>query len=686
MTQLLQNVVYGTVMILAVAVLRGTLKDRLLPEARLALWAVCLFRLFTPAAPASALSFWGLFGRGAREIPVSELVLGPVAAPNAEAFTPAAPVGPAPVTLAAPAETGTGVPWGAILAAVWIAVGVILAVRYALAYVRTRRAVGRAIPLGREDARYSALPKCARLREGPMEGAPLTFGVARPTVVLTPGLDGAELACVLAHEGVHARRRDNLWHYAAAVALTVFWWDPAVWLMARLIQRDVELSCDQAAVRRLGEGKRAEYANALVTLSTQAEGGAFCHGFGPKRTEERIISVMKYKKATVAGIALTLALVLAVTVGFASNPAKDVPDEEGATSSTPSPAMWIASFGPEGEMLSLNIGLDYLEELLAGYAADGSIAEEGAADFLAEAKAASRDGVMVRWDFPENSGLYTDRGSHEEPGPNIYCMDENGNKVYLSLVEMLAAFPFPSPAYAFTSDEYAGAPKAEAGNPDTNADDQDETHICTREDCPIQPSVHFHNEDGSVSYIFNDLFSYVDETETDSQDGMFVCAQGVPPLCTQEDCDVSGPHWHENGEVVHYYNTLPAALDLPEMDIDQSGYTWVELEKFYMTPDEYVAKVEEHRAELQAAVDKGLITREYMNLAIAFAVGEIERVRSGEVVPSYVEWGEERQDGLTFTFGYESADYVGCLGVMERVPIDQGHGHHSDGHHSSGHH
>ena len=172
----------------------------------------------------------------------------------------------------------------------------------------------------REGTRYAALPKCARLREGPLDGVPLTFGVARPTVVLTPGLGGAELACVLVHEGVHARRRDNLWHYATAAALTVFWWNPAVWLMARLIRRDVELSCDRAAVRRLGAERRAEYAAALVTLSTQAEGGAFCQGFGPKRTEERIIAIMKYKKTTWAGIALAMVLVLSMTVVFASTP------------------------------------------------------------------------------------------------------------------------------------------------------------------------------------------------------------------------------------------------------------------------------------------------------------------------------------------------------------------------------
>ena len=433
MTQLLQNAVYGTVLILAAAALRGALRDRLLPEARLALWAVCLFRLFTPIAPTSALSFWGLFGQKAREVSAPMTVPSPVMG----AIVPAAPN-----VTAVPAETG--VPWGTILSAVWTAVGAILAARYALAYVRTRRAVSRTVPLGREDARYAALPKCARLREGSIEGAPLTFGAARPTVVLIPGLEGTELACVLAHEGVHARRRDNLWHYAAAAALTVFWWNPAVWLMARLIRRDVELSCDRAVVRRLGAERRAEYANALVTLSTQAEGGAFCHGFGPKRTEERIIAIMKYKKTTIIGIALTLALVLAVTVGFASNPADDVPDEESTTSSAPPSAVWMCSFGSEGEVLSFSISLDYLEESLAEYVADGSMTEKDAAYYLEAAKAVSQDGVMMKCTFAEDSGLFTDKGTPPEvPGFNIYYVDGSGNKVYVDPATLLSMFVFP---------------------------------------------------------------------------------------------------------------------------------------------------------------------------------------------------------------------------------------------------
>lgn len=318
MTQLLQNAAYGTALILAAALLRRVLKDRLIPGARLALWAVCLFRLLTPAAPESVLSLWGFFRpRQAPAVSASTSAPAPVSG-TPQAYVPAQ---------TAPSPAAPAIPWETVLLAVWLAVGVALAVRYALSWARTRRAVACAIPVERDDPRYLPLPRCARLREGPMEGAPLTFGAVKPTVVLSPGLEGEALRCVLAHEGVHASRRDNLWHYAMAVALIVHWWNPAVWLMARILRRDIELSCDRAALKKLGADRRAEYANALVTMAVQEDGPAFCQAFGRKAAEERILSVMKFKKTSVIGVILSLALVLAVTAAFASEPKEpDAPD------------------------------------------------------------------------------------------------------------------------------------------------------------------------------------------------------------------------------------------------------------------------------------------------------------------------------------------------------------------------
>lgn len=452
MAQLLQNAVYGTAMILAAAVLRRAMKDRLAPEARLALWAVCLFRLLTPAAPESVLSLWRLFVPEAQSVsPPPDAVFTPAVPAVGE---PAAPVA-APEFLPAPAPVEAGFPWEMFLSGLWLAAGVGLGLWFVRSYLRTRRAVDCAAPVGRDDPRYASLPRYVRLREGPVDGAPLTFGAVRPTVVLTPGLSGTELECVLAHEGVHARRRDNLWHYVTAAALAAHWWNPAVWLMARLLRRDIELACDRAAVKRLGAERRAEYANALVSLATKAEGPAFCQTFGRKSAEERIIAIMKYKKTTVAGAALTLALVLAVTVGFASNPAERLPDEESTTSSAPAPMLYTFSFSPEGELLKIRLSLDCLRDSLAEHVADGSMTQalaehmadgsmtqEEADGIMERAEALSQDGVMLEWTFTGPSGLFTHRDSHQE-GFDVYYLDGDGHEVSVDPAGVVERFILP---------------------------------------------------------------------------------------------------------------------------------------------------------------------------------------------------------------------------------------------------
>ena len=137
-----------------------------------------------------------------------------------------------------------------------------------------------------------------------------------------PGLSGTELEFILAHEGVHARRRDNLWNYAVAAALVLYWWDPAVWLMARPIRRDVELSCDRAVLARLGGARWGDYARALLAFATQGERFMFSRPFGQKQAEERIVAIMKLKKTSLISMTLSLALIATTTVTFATSPVK----------------------------------------------------------------------------------------------------------------------------------------------------------------------------------------------------------------------------------------------------------------------------------------------------------------------------------------------------------------------------
>ncbi len=449
MTQLLQNAVFGTALILAAALLRRVLGGRLIPEARLALWFVCLIRLLAPVFPESGLSLWGLLPRagtaGAAAPVIDPLPVSSGAGANL-------PGGNVPASGAmnpglVPVEpAGSAFPWEAVALSVWIGVGLVLAARYALRWSRTRRAVAEAIPLPKDDPRYAPLPKCARLREGVMDGAPLTFGAARPTVVLWPGLSGAALDCVLAHEGVHARRRDNLWHYAMALALVLYWWNPAVWLMARLLRRDIELACDRAAVRKLGAERRAEYAETLVNLATAGAEPAFCQTFGRKAAEERILSVMKFKKTTVLGVVLSLVLVAGVTVAFASGP-REAPDEDSTTSTAPSTSVWSMTTDGNHGLRYFSLNLDYLEQSLNKQVADGSMTRDEADRIVEQARALSGNGEELEWVFQEDSGLVhdsLDENGNYRPGFNIFYKDEDGKLTPVDPATVVSGFIFPA--------------------------------------------------------------------------------------------------------------------------------------------------------------------------------------------------------------------------------------------------
>ncbi len=568
MTQLLENAAYGAALILAAALLRRLLKDRLVPEARLALWAVCLFRLLTPVSPESVWSLWGLverMGTDAPSAPVQNLeplplpsgTLGDVPAaqfPVAGAANPVQPVTPA------------AFPWEMVAPAVWIGVGLALAVWYVRSWLRTRRAVECAIPVVQGDPRYLFLPRFARLREGVMEGAPLTFGAARPTVVLSPGLSGEELACVLAHEAVHARRRDNLWHYVMALALVVHWWNPAVWLMSRLLRRDIELACDKAAVKKLGSDRRADYARALVSMATQAEGPAFCQTFGRKAAEERILSIMKWKKTSVLGIVLSLALVAGMTVAFASAP-KEQPDRpnvaEPAVSDVVRPAASEAmkADGAPGGLNSFAVqmngsvvtrvivSLDVLKEDLDIRVDEGAMSRAERELIFSQAQSIAVDGV-IDWTFTQDNGLRHEELSGESTDTTTVSANgywnQDGKFVPVNISQIVSKFILPQALMGEDTGTVYDPDDFPAVEVKVNVEVDEQGNSIVRDENGDIVVVGIRTACGTES-LCEEPGCQVTEAHYHDRDGKVVQVHYEMPgqLCTRADCTASGVHEHE---------------------------------------------------------------------------------------------------------------------------------------------
>ena len=98
--------------------------------------------------------------------------------------------------------------------------------------------------------------------------SPCLFGVLRAAVYLNEkALQSPDaLRFVLAHEQTHARHLDPLWSLLRGVCLTVYWFDPLVWLAAVLSREDCELACDEGTLRALGADERTAYGKALLAL------------------------------------------------------------------------------------------------------------------------------------------------------------------------------------------------------------------------------------------------------------------------------------------------------------------------------------------------------------------------------------------------------------------------------------
>ena len=261
------------------------------------------------------------------------------AAPRAPAEVPE-PAGPESVeppraVPPAAAPEGRPLPLLELAAWVWLAGGLALVGYQGAAYLLARRRLLRGAQPGTEEerAQLAALAAELGLRRTPRllrtgeADAPLVVGLGRP-VLLLPGrpLPADEREVVLLHELTHLRRHDLAHKALLFVPCAVHWFNPLVWVMLVLANRDLELSCDAAVVRLYGAEARAPYARTLLEL--EARRSRFlplCSAFNKNALEERIGAIMRSRKTSAAALAVALVLVVALTAVLATNAPRERP-------------------------------------------------------------------------------------------------------------------------------------------------------------------------------------------------------------------------------------------------------------------------------------------------------------------------------------------------------------------------
>ena len=279
-----------------------------------ALWGVVLFRLLCPVSIDSNFSVYNLFDAPAQESGTITSVIEyipsnivhteypSVALPVpgiSDVINEALPQGQEQLVadpLEAPMSFATYA---------WMIGVLVMAIYSIVSYIRLRRKLSVVVPL-RDNIFIADDIK-----------SPFVVGLFRPKIYLPCNLGDKEQEYIILHEQHHIKRLDHVMKALAFLALAIHWFNPLVWVAFILASKDMEMSCDEAVIRKVDGDVRADYSASLLTLAT---GRRIIAGtplaFGEGDTKGRINNLSKWKKPAVwvVLIAVVACAVLAVTV------------------------------------------------------------------------------------------------------------------------------------------------------------------------------------------------------------------------------------------------------------------------------------------------------------------------------------------------------------------------------------
>ena len=313
---LFQMSVAGGVLILFIVVIRALAIHRLPKTTFLALWMIAALRLLLPFSiplPFNIHIGLDVFSDVVQKLPSGNIGF-PIPGESRHAYDTGAVV-------SSPAAERIS-----IFVILWLVGVLLLALYFSISYLRSMRKFRMSVPDNtpyiREWLNAHQIVRPIEVRSSDLISSPLTYGILHPVILLPKKLDRndqAALKYVLTHEYVHIRRFDAITKILFAAVLCIHWFNPFVWVMYVLANRDIELSCDAWVIRMMGEKKRSSYALMLIKMEERRNGmSALCNHFGKNAISERIEAIMKFKKTSILACTLALALIAGATTAFAA--------------------------------------------------------------------------------------------------------------------------------------------------------------------------------------------------------------------------------------------------------------------------------------------------------------------------------------------------------------------------------
>ncbi len=317
---LLQMSFSGAAFITAVVLIRAVAIHKLPKKTFLVLWELVILRLLIPFSIPSMFSIYTLVTHS-----ISSTTL-PEVGTNYNIPTMQGLFVTTQGAVQSPADISPSVSMWFL---VWCAGIILTTLFFVISYLRCLIEFRTALPVHNHYIEKwlaeRPLKRPILVRQSDRISSPLTYGIFRPVILIPKKMDWnneKQLQYVLSHEYVHIYHYDTVTKLIATLALCIHWFNPFVWVMYLLFNRDIELACDESVIRQFGEKSKSAYSLMLINMEAAKSGLLpFCNNFSKNAIEERITAVMKIKKTSLLAICIAAILIIGVTTAFATSAA-----------------------------------------------------------------------------------------------------------------------------------------------------------------------------------------------------------------------------------------------------------------------------------------------------------------------------------------------------------------------------
>ena len=152
---------------------------------------------------------------------------------------------------------------------------------------------------------------------------PFVLGFFRPKIYIPSGLTPEEKSYVILHEQTHITRMDHMVKLLAFLILCIHWFNPLVWIAFMMMTSDMEMSCDEKVLQKMGSNVKKAYSNSLLSLAMDKRifnGSPLA--FGEGNVKRRIKNVLNYRRPSLWVTVSAVIVLIGVSIGLMANPEK----------------------------------------------------------------------------------------------------------------------------------------------------------------------------------------------------------------------------------------------------------------------------------------------------------------------------------------------------------------------------